>query len=385
MRPLRIALLRQGYSPFGGAERYVERLSHALQAEGLEVTLLTRAWPAPAAFSVVRCDPFHLGRLWRDVGFAYQSHRVIAARRFDLVQSHERIAACDIYRAGDGVHREWLARRRAGMGLLDRARSRLSPYQRFALWQEARVFRSPRLRAVVCNSRMVKHDVMAHYAVPADKLHVIYPGVDAAYFAPALKGQYRQAVRNTYAIPPDATVLLFVGSGFERKGVRLLLEAIAAVPEPLHLLVVGYDARLQSYASRAANLGIGARVHFASGQHDVRPFYGAADAFVLPSLYEPFGAAVQEAMAVGLPIVTSTQTGAAELIEHGESGFVCEPSDLNALVTALRHLQSPALRDRMGAMARKRVEPMTLETMGRQFHDLYDAVLGVSAHPEEAL
>ena len=376
MRPLRIALLRQGYSPFGGAERYLERLSLALQSEGLEVTLLTRAWPAPAAFSVVTCDPFHLGRLWRDMGFAYRARRVLAARRFDLVQSHERIPGCDVYRAGDGVHREWLIQRRSGMGLLGRARSRLSPYHQFVLWQEKMVFRSPRLRAVVCNSRMVRKDIIAHYGVAADKLHVIYPGVDAACFSPALKARYRASVRRMHSIDPEALVLLFVGSGFERKGLRAVLDGIAALREPLHLVVVGHDTDVQSYASQAARLGLGARVHFAQGQPDVRPFYGAADVFVLPSLYDPFAAAVQEAMAVGLPVVTSTKTGAAELVRHGESGFVCEPLNTSALVAALQQLRSPELRERMGAAARRTIEPMTLDAMGKQFRDLYAVLTG---------
>jgi UDP-glucose:(heptosyl)LPS alpha-1,3-glucosyltransferase len=81
-------------------------------------------------------------------------------------------------------------------------------------------------------------------------------------------------------------------------------------------------------------------------------------------------------MAVGLPVVTSTGTGAAELVRHGESGFVCEPSDTNALVAALQQLQSREVRDRMGAAARRTVEPMTLDAMGKQFLDLYAALTG---------
>jgi UDP-glucose:(heptosyl)LPS alpha-1,3-glucosyltransferase len=379
MRPLRVALLRQHYSPFGGAEGYLERLSRSLQSEGLQVTLLTRAWRARVPFQVVTCDPFYLGRIWRDVGFASRVSRELDSRRFDLVQSHERIPCCDVYRAGDGVHREWLIHRRSAMGLTGRAQSRLSPYDEFVMWQEKRVFRSPRVRAVVCNSSMVRSDIIGHYGVSEDKLHVIYPGVDASYFEPALKARYRASVRSTCSIPQDALLLLFVGSGFERKGLWVLLEAIAALREPFHLIVVGHDSRLQSYESRAARLGIGARVHFANGQQDVRPFYGAADAFVLPSLYDPFGAAVQEAMAVGLPVVTSTKTGAAELVRHGKSGFVCDPLDQAALVAALRHLRSPELRERMGAAARKRIEPMTLSAMSKRFLDLYEMLIGTSS------
>ena len=109
---MHVALVRQRYSAHGGAERFIERALGALSEQGVAVTVLAREWTGDPG-RVIRCDPFHIGRLWRDWSFARAVCREIARRPFDFVQSHERIACCDIYRAGDGVHAQWLHNRRA--------------------------------------------------------------------------------------------------------------------------------------------------------------------------------------------------------------------------------------------------------------------------------
>ena len=108
---MHVALVRQRYSAHGGAERFIERARGALSEQGVAVTVLAREWTGDPG-TVVRCDPFHVGRVWRDWSFARAVCREVARRPFDLVQSHERIACCDIYRAGDGVHAQWLHSRR---------------------------------------------------------------------------------------------------------------------------------------------------------------------------------------------------------------------------------------------------------------------------------
>jgi UDP-glucose:(heptosyl)LPS alpha-1,3-glucosyltransferase len=240
---------------------------------------------------------------------------------------------------------------------------------------EKKLFASPGLKAVICISRMVKEDIQRHYGVPDDKLHIIYNGVDTIHFHPALAERHRQPTRAIYGIPPEAPLFLFVGSGFQRKGLAVVLRALAQLPESSHLLVVGRDKRTKALFRAAERLGLTGRVHFAGGQEDVRPFYGAADALVFPTLYEPFGNVALEAMACGLPVVTSSKSGAAELIREGENGFVCNPLDHRQLATAMAKLLSPALRQSAGLAARATVEPMTLEAMSAQWLALYRQLL----------
>lgn len=374
MKPLRIAIVRQRYTPDGGAERFVARALGALQAQGVALTLLARRWQPAAGIDVVPCDPLYLGSLWRDWSFARCVCRALRGREVDLVQSHERIACCDVYRAGDGVHREWLAQRSRALGALGRLRLALSPYHYYMKAAEKRLFASPRLRAVICNSHMVKDEIKRYFAVPDGKLHVVYNGVDTARFHPDLR-RHRDQVRSRYRIPHEATLFLFVGSGFERKGLAALIDALAQGPAPAHLLVVGKDKRSRRFYARARSQGVAGRVHFAGVQKDVGPFYGAADAFVLPTLYDPFPNVTLEAMAAGLPVITSTKCGAAELVRDGDNGAVVDALDIPALARALNRFADPVVCQQAGQRARATVEPLNLHAMGETLVALYRRLL----------
>lgn len=375
MKPLNIALVRQRYTAFGGAERFVERAMQALHAQGARLTVVTRSWPGNDENSALICNPFHLGNLWRDWSFARCVCRTLQQHDFDLVQSHERIACCDVFRAGDGVHREWLKQRQRTLGAVAKLGIALNPHHRYVLAAERKLFASPRLKAVICNSLMVKEEIRAYFGVPEDKLRVIYSGVDTEAFHPRLKAQHRQALRWQYAIPPHAPLFLFVGSGFERKGLAALLQALAGLPADSRLLVVGKDKKAADFKAAAARLGLAQRVDFVGAQQDVKPFYGAADAFVLPTLYDPFPNAALEAFACGLPVVTSLKSGAAELIANGNNGFVCDALDVAALTDAMSQLLDADRAAAMGAAARVAVEPFDLEKMGSALLSLYNSLL----------
>lgn len=332
---MKIAIVRQKYTPFGGAERFVERALGGLRAEGVEVSVIAREWSGDAA-GVVRCDPFYLGRTWRDRSFCAGVQRIIAEGRFDLVQSHERIPGCHVFRAGDGVHATWLELRDQARGGLAPLATALSPWHRYTLAAEAAMYAHPGLRAVICNSRMVRDDIARRFGVPDEKLHVIHNGVDLGVFHPGLRDEHRKRVRAELAIPADAPVVLFVGSGYERKGLATLLRALAAMKtRDARLLVVGRDRHQKLYEKLAQTLGVEDRTRFLGGQQDVRPYYGAADVFCLPTIYDPMPNAALEALACGLPAVTSTTCGAVELIRPHRDGAIADAGDIDAFA---RHL-----------------------------------------------
>ncbi|MBF0401912.1 MAG: glycosyltransferase family 4 protein [Magnetococcales bacterium] len=373
-----LALIRQRYTPFGGAERFLDRAMGALQQQsGVTITLIARRWQGEVmGLQTITCDPPGWGRLWRDVGFARCVRRQLDQRSFHLVQSHERLAGCDLYRAGDGVHRVWLRERGRALGWPSRLATVLSPYHRYVLAAERQLFQSPRLRAVICNSRMVRQEIMDHFGTEPDKLHVIYSGVDVEQFSPALRARFRAEVRQRWSVPPEALLFLFVGSGFQRKGVPVLLEAMAALSGQPYLLVVGADRQQAVMERRARQLGLAQRVVFTGGQQSVAPFYGAADLLVLPTLYDPFPNVALEGMAAGLPLITSYQCGARDLIEQGRNGLLGDALDRQRLVENMRLLQeSPSLRESMGQAARQTVEPLTLEAMSQRLLQLYQQLL----------
>ena len=371
----RIALVRARYTPFGGAERFVDHALTALQQDGIAVTLVTRQWKGGHTRPALISNPFYVGNVWRDWGFARSVCRALARENFDLVQSHERIACCDVYRAGDGVHREWLAQRSRTLSVLGRAKIALNPYHAYVKHAETALFRSPRLRAVICNSRMVKDEIRAWFQVPEEILHVIYSGVDTVRFHPGLRDKHRAAFRAGHRIPEHATLFLYVGSGFERKGVAQLIEAFAALPDTAYLAIVGDDKRRSRYEKLAYQRGVAARIRFLGALKDVGPCYGAADVFVLPTLYDPFPNVILEAMASGLPVITSHKSGGAELIEAGKSGYVCDALDVNEMAAYMRSLLAKDCHTQMGRRAREIVLPYTFDALSARLRSLYESLL----------
>jgi len=376
---MRLAVIRQRYTPYGGAERFVEGALEALLERGVAISLYTREWPETrlALIEPTIVDPFHVGRLWRDLSFAREVCKAIGTTKADLVQSHERVTCCDVFRAGDGVHAVFLDERLAAAGPLERLALRASPYHRYVLEAERRLFASPWLAAVICNSTMVRDEIRERFGYPEEKLHVIRNAVDAAAFHPGLRAD-RERVCAVYGIPPGDTIYLLVGSGYERKGVATAIRALAELPAASHLIVVGREAHPQRYGRLARALGLSGRVHIAGPQTDPRPYFGAGDAFVLPTLYDPCPNAALEAMACAMPVVTSTKAGVAELVAEHDAGFVCGSRDVNALATHMRALLDSSLRQRLGENARRAVAPLTPEAMTLQLVLLYRELLTAS-------
>jgi UDP-glucose:(heptosyl)LPS alpha-1,3-glucosyltransferase len=376
---MRLAIIRQRYTPYGGAERFVEAALEALLERNIAITLYTRRWPQTRLQLIepVICNPIYIGRLWRDWGFARAVCATISHKPPELVQSHERLLCCDVYRAGDGVHHVWLEERLRDAPALARRFIEWSPYHRYVLEMEKQLFASPSLRAVICNSKMVKEEIRERFGVPEEKLSVIYNAVDTDVFSPQLR-EHRAAVRTKLGVPDTAMVFLLVGSGYVRKGVARAIAALARLPGDTYLFVVGRDKARGRYKRFARELGVAHRVALLGPQEDPRPFYGAADAFVLPTLYDPCPNAALEAMACGLPVVTSTKCGAAELIIEHDAGFACPARDVDSLAWHMMTLTDRGARERLGARGREAALKLTPAAMTLQLVLLYRDLLAAA-------
>ncbi|WP_243729322.1 glycosyltransferase family 4 protein [Paludibacterium purpuratum] len=377
--------MRQRYNPAGGAERFVSRALNALsQSDGLEVSLLARKWEPIEGVRALTVAPFFLGNVWRDWGFARAARRRWQAEGYDLVQSHERIPGCNIYRAGDGVHARWLELRRQTLGFWRRLSLKLNPYHHYVCRAERKMFLDPRLKLVICNADMVKREIQQAFGLPDERFAVIYNGVDTAAFHPSLQARHRAAMRNEWQVPSDAPLLLYVGAGFERKGVARALQALTSHPS-VFLAVVGSDKHLVRYRRLADRLGVSARVRFCGAQGDVKPFYGMADAFLLPTLYDPFPNVCVEALACGLPVLTSTTCGAAELIEPGENGWLADalvPASWSAAIG--EWLAARSHWDELSRSARRTAEPLQLSEMADSLLARYRQLLLALPSDEQA-
>ena len=316
-RKWRIAFLRRRFSPTGGAERYLLRLASGLLSQGHQITLYCEEWsPSENPFQSVRKiesgDP---------VSFA----RLVAAQpmhdRHDLVFSLERVPNCDIYRAGDGVHADWLAYRQAFHPLMGRVRTWMRSKNREMCRLEAQVFAPGSLKRLICNSKFVAQQVVKRFDFPEDRIDVIYNGVPYQQFSMGDRTLGRRALQ----LNPDDYVVLLVGAGAERKG-----HAIAR-------------AAMRRIKAKHAKLVIVDTPPPVAMPH----VYAAADVFILPTLYDPFANVTLEALAAGLPVITSAQNGASEIIEDDKSGYILPRADDDKLIVHLiDYLADPANRER---------------------------------------
>ncbi len=387
---MKIALVRARYNPYGGAERFVARALRALaadRAEPTEVAVLARSWKdleaAPSdddlPMRFVRCDPPYIGSVWRDASFARAVHARLRKESFDLVQSHERIAGLAIYRAGDGVHASWLERRARAAGAATRVANlsvAFNPHHRYLVHTERAMFEHPDLRAVICNSKMVRREIAERFAIASDRLVLIRNGVDLERFHPDARVVHRDAMRERMSIAPEARVFVLVGSGFERKGVRQALEALRDVAHAV-LVIVGNDKHSDRYEAEAARLDVASRVRFIGPVADPLPYYAMADLFLLPTIYDPFPNAALEAMACGLPVITTDACGAAELIEEGVNGWVVASGQAARLRETMQQTMDldDAQLQAMSSAARRAAEPWSLATLSTALLALYRALM----------
>lgn len=377
---MRLAIVRQRYDPGGAVESALERALEALLERNVAITLVTRSWPQTRLQLIEPsiCDPFHVGALWRDWGFAHAACRVIRRANPTLVEAHAPLLCCDVYRACDGVHAARIEARRRRASAAEQTVIALSPRNRYLLHAERRMFASPWLRAVICPSKMVRDDIRSRFGLPDAKLRVVYNPVDGTVFHPGLRGA-RAAVLARHGIPPQALAYLLVAPDFAQGGVETALAALAAVPAPAHLVVVGDDPDTDRLRAEARRRGVGDRVTFAGASRDLRPWYGAADAFVLPAPYDPSPFAAQQAMACGLAVVASTTSGAAELVRDHDAGLTFPPDDAAGLAAHMQAVQDPATRARLSANARSAVAALSPAEITLQLVLLYRELLSGAA------
>jgi UDP-glucose:(heptosyl)LPS alpha-1,3-glucosyltransferase len=337
---MRIAVIRQRVTALGGAETTLGYLVRGLAAAGHEVTVYGADRQAEARAALgpevgyVRV-PVWGGRTLRLLAFALNSRRLVKRAGRQVGFSLERVPGLPVYRAGDGCHQEYLSRRTPHLSSPARAAQHLSLFHQVMLSLEERLFTDPGLRRVIANSRQVQEEVIRHYGVDPAKIRVIVNGLDRQRFYP-LEAEARAELRRRLKTPADREIVLFVGSGFTRKGLAYLFRAFASLKDKDSLLWVVGKGDIATYQGAAEGLGMADRVKFWGPAPETAPFYQAATVLALPTIYDPCSNVVLEALACGTPAVTTAANGAAEFITPGDNGaIVTQPDDIAALREAL--------------------------------------------------
>ena len=370
---MKIAIIRQKFVNYGGAEQFVSGYTRYLAEMGHEVHIYANQW-TPSHHPNVKIHSvraFTRNSFLRVLSFALFALQAISFRSYDIVQSHERIWHQDIYRAGDGCHREWLERRSSYLPFIKRFFLKFNLFHQLILRLEKRIFEKGECKKIIAISEMVKRDILKHYRLPEDRVKVVYNGIQLDRFDPSNKKYFYDEVRQQLRISDQEVMILFVGSGFERKGLEYLIKSIQYVKEKNWRLVLVGKGNWEKYLNFTTKKKQ-EKITCLEPIDEIEKLYAAADFFILPSIYEPFGNANLEALASGLPIITSQNTGASEIITPKKEGIILEdPSNSKSIAEAIDYLMDPKNREPMVSAARSLAEKFTQQRNASEMLKIY--------------
>lgn len=223
-------------------------------------------------------------------------------------------------------------------------------------------------------SRMVAHDMQQLHGVKPEQMRIVYNGVDTEHFAPDAEDQHRSNIRQQLGIAAEEVLLLIVAHNHRLKGVPALVQATERLQREGHAVrtvVVGGKVRPNGLSSSGQSERLS--IQFLGSIDDPRPYYAAADIYVQPTFYDPCSLVVLEALASGLPVVTSRFNGAGELITPGVEGHIVEdPADVEELTVAIARLCAPLVRSDAGTAARGLALQHTIERNFREIMEAYE-------------
>jgi UDP-glucose:(heptosyl)LPS alpha-1,3-glucosyltransferase len=337
---MRVGLVARRFDPAGGGtERDLIVTAQCLAEAGHEVAVYTSQMRGASR----RWRVIEVGSRWPSgslqlMRFAWEAPAQARRGGAELVLSFARAVGADIVRSGGGAHSAYLRAARRWRGEWAAAAMRLRPYHRAQMIVERAAFKSQSLRRAIAVSNLVRAQLIDEFGLGPDKAVTLYNGVDLERFHRSDPPE-RASARQTFEVETGAPVVAFVGNGFARKGLGPLLEAWPAIRSHPYLLVAGTDRSALRYIRLAHRLGIGSRVRFLGASTQIEQLFQAADAFAMPSFFEPFGNVVMEAMASGLGVLTSAQSGVAELLPPAMRPFVvndpANPSEIAERLAAL--------------------------------------------------
>lgn len=360
---MRLAMAYRHLRDDGGTGRYGIALARGLLRKGHGIVLVCQDAELDAEFEpylalgsleVHRLRIPTLPGLLSMEYFAYEAARAVRHVAPDLSLALGRVPGLDIYRAGGGCHEVYLS-------TLVPSRRSLRDYL------ELRLDRACARRAihVVVNASLPGRQLIERYQLNPTRVTIIPNGVDSKLFKP--DSEVGRAVRLELGLDEAQPVALFLGSGFVRKGLMVAIQALSSL-KSCALLVIGADRGVESYRSRARALGLDLRL--LGSRRDPERFLAASNVMILPTRYDAASNAVLEAMACGVPPVTSSQNGAAEFIPDPEL-VVDSAQDVKGFTRAVRYaLGNATLSHRCRASALKLTWERSAEEMEALLHDV---------------
>lgn len=386
---MRLAVNYQRVDPSkGGAETYVADLCRSLIQAGHEVDLYAESWRdevLPDEVRRIKVEAPGGTKTARILAFGHNSETALAKADHDCSVGFINTWSTDVLIPQGGVHGGSLEAnsKRYPAGIprsLYLLGKRLNP--KFWAYRaiEAKQFDPSRATRYVAVSEMVKGHLQRFHDVPKSRIHVIPNAIDPNRLHVEQPGAVRCRLRNQLGIKPDALVGLFVGHNFWLKGLKPLLQALAQRKareprsKPVALLVCGGGSPAPFHRMVKA-LGLMENVHPLGFFPEIKECFWASDFFVSPTYYDPCSLVVFEALACGLPVITTACNGAGELMKDGEQGYVITaPDAIGELSSAIGHMADPEKRLAMSEKARALGHEQSFDRHVARLIRLFEAV-----------
>ena len=383
MEKIRFAIGLKDFSKKkGGAERYLVDLCTRMATEGYEVHVYAEHQEEENPgiyFHSVKTIPFP--KSLRLLSFAIRATRAIENGNYDITFGAGNTLKADILQPHGGVHWAWFWRSlrvydHPILWLIKILGRVFSPKQWVSGWVEDAPYQQKALRSVIAISDMVKQDMRHWYQIPEEKITVVYNGVDIDHFHPRNR-QYREEIRRRHGIGEEL-VILFVSNNFRMKGLSYLIRALANMNKkatiPVKCLILGRD-RKEPYLRLGKRLGISEAMVFAGSTDEPEKYYGASDLLVHPTFYDACSLTVLEALASGLPVITTHTNGASGIITEGQEGFVIsDPRDDHTLAEKISFFLNREKVERASIAARQLAESYSLERNWREMKNILEGV-----------
>jgi UDP-glucose:(heptosyl)LPS alpha-1,3-glucosyltransferase len=373
----------------GGCETYIAGLARRLVQDGHTVHLYACRWDAaalPATLQYHRVPPPRCPRFLRPWFFTAACRAALAEAHHQVTVGFDKIFGVDVLYPQGGLYvataAHNLLKHPPGLvRIMARVLKHLDPAHYSFSALERRQLRGPDRPLLIAISDMVLRHVQHYYGLDAGTLRRVRIATDPARFEEQDRPRRRHAWREKWQVAPDRIVALFAGMNYRLKGLEPLLHAVRRLPadSPLTLMIAG-NRHINDWQRLARRLGVEDRVRFVGYCSDMRNCYFAADFFVHPTFYDPCSHVVLEAMACGLPVVTTRHNGASELMHPPREGFVIDdPHDTEHLAWCLTQMLDPARRAACAQAARRTAAQWTFE---HHYRDML-AVFGEAAARKE--
>ena len=373
---MKVLMISRAVNKYGGISRYIAEIAERISYEN-EVHILS-AWYGINNSNItlhqytIPKKPYSLQIFTSFLKVSKLARKLDRKFHFDVIHSSECEGNYQHIITAHSCVRGAYEKLKWNNILVDAIR-RIRPFVALGLKFEMLIYTKRKYNKIIAVSKGVKEELIHYYNLPSEDIVVIPNGVDLEEFKP--DKEKRRKIRETYEIADDEVVLMFSGYEFRRKGLEYIIKALPLVKGKVKLLVVGKDDP-NYYKELASKLGVMDKTIFTGFVPDISEYYAASDLFVFPTLYEPFGLVITEALASGLPVIVSEFAGATDIMNDECEGLLLKnptnPKEIAEKVNVL--VEDENLRKQMSRNARKTAEKYSWDEVARKILEIYEEV-----------